>query len=86
MIKVYDVNTKRVARVLKVARRYLSWVQNSVFEGEITESAFYRWKADLRKVADLSEDSFIFYIFRTRKYSDRIIMGVEKGSGWDPIL
>ena len=33
VIMVYDVNQKRVAKVLKIARKYLNWVQNSVFGG-----------------------------------------------------
>jgi len=37
VILVYDVNEKRVAKMLKLCRRYLNWIQNSVFEGEITE-------------------------------------------------
>lgn len=35
---VYDVNEKRVNKVLKIGRKYLNWVQNSVLEGEITVS------------------------------------------------
>jgi len=36
VVLVYDVKQERVSKVLKVCRRYLTWVQNSVFEGEIT--------------------------------------------------
>jgi len=36
VIVVYDVCEKRVGRMLKLCRRYLNWIQNSVFEGEIT--------------------------------------------------
>ncbi len=38
VILVYDFEQKRVAKALKIARKYLYWVQNSVFEGEITKS------------------------------------------------
>lgn len=37
VILVYDVDQKRTAKMLKLCRRYLSWIQNSVFEGEISE-------------------------------------------------
>ena len=37
VIAVYDVEEKRVSKMLKLFRRYLHWVQNSVFEGAITE-------------------------------------------------
>ena len=33
VIVVYDVEEKRVAKVLKYLRSYLNCVQNSVFEG-----------------------------------------------------
>ena len=37
IILVYDIGEKRVGKMLKLCRQYLSWIQNSVFEGEITE-------------------------------------------------
>lgn len=79
VILVYDVGEKRVARVLKTARKYLYWVQNSVLEGEISDSNFRRLKEELKKIADESQDSFIFYTFRTTKYYYREIIGLKKG-------
>ncbi|CCZ80186.1 cRISPR-associated endoribonuclease Cas2 [Odoribacter laneus CAG:561] len=37
VILIYDIDQKRTAKMLKLCRRYLSWIQNSVFEGEISE-------------------------------------------------
>ena len=37
VIVVYDVGEKRVGKMLKLCRQYLCWVQNSVFEGELSE-------------------------------------------------
>jgi CRISPR-associated protein Cas2 len=37
VILVYDMGQKRVGKMLKLCRRYLNWIQNSVFEGELTE-------------------------------------------------
>jgi CRISPR-associated protein Cas2 len=79
VVLVYDVGVKRVARALKTCRKYLNWVQNSVFEGEISEVNLKKLKAELAKVMDSSEDSVILYTWRTQKYSSREIMGVEKG-------
>ncbi|MED0674140.1 CRISPR-associated endonuclease Cas2 [Aneurinibacillus thermoaerophilus] len=78
VILVYDVNQKRVAKALKTCRAYLNWVQNSVFEGEMTEANFKILKMKLEKIIDTSEDSIIIYTFRSTKYSRREIMGVEK--------
>ena len=38
VILIYDVNVKRVSKMVKLCRQYLCWIQNSVFEGEISEA------------------------------------------------
>ncbi len=78
VILVYDVNVSRVAKALKTCRRYLNWVQNSVFEGEITKAQMAALKQDLKKVLDLKEDSVLIYQFRSTKYFSRETMGVER--------
>ncbi|MCM8901262.1 CRISPR-associated endonuclease Cas2 [Caldicoprobacter algeriensis] len=79
LILVYDVGEKRVSKVLKICRKYLNWVQNSVLEGEISEANFKKLKLELKKVINEEEDSVIFYILRTMKYSERETMGIKKG-------
>ncbi|MDA8235420.1 MAG: CRISPR-associated endonuclease Cas2 [Clostridia bacterium] len=79
VILVYDINTKRVNKVLKRSRKYLNWVQNSVLEGEISEANFKKLKMELQKVINVEEDSCLFYIFRTTKYSTRESLGIKKG-------
>jgi len=79
VILVYDIGEKRVQKVLKTARKYLYWVQNSVFEGEISDANFIKLKLELSKKINADEDSVLFYTFKTTKYSDREIMGVKKG-------
>jgi CRISPR-associated protein Cas2 len=82
---VYDINVKRVARVLKLSRKYLYWVQNSVLEGEISAANYNKLKMELRHIIKEEEDSIIFYTLRTTKYSERETMGLKKG-GDDNIL
>lgn len=79
VIMVYDIGEKRVQKVLKTARKYLYWVQNSVFEGEITNANYIKLKAELRKIIDEDYDSILFYTFRTTKYSKRENLGIIKG-------
>lgn len=79
VIIVYDVGIKRVNKVLKICRKYLNWIQNSVLEGEIEESGLMRLLSDLKKVIDESEDSLLIYKFRTTKYFSRELIGIEKG-------
>ncbi len=78
IIMVYDVNQKRVNKVLNTARKYLEWIQNSVLEGEITEAKFEMLKREIEIIINEDEDSVIFYIMRTLKYSERQIIGIEK--------
>ena len=84
-ILVYDVGEKRVTKVLKTARKYLHWVQNSVLEGEISDANLRRLKDELKKITNEEEDSLIFYTFRTERYYSREIYGLKKG-GFDMFL
>ncbi|SHF39031.1 CRISPR-associated protein Cas2 [Caldanaerobius fijiensis DSM 17918] len=79
VILVYDVGEKRVAKVLKTCRKYLNWVQNSVLEGEISLANYKKLKMELSQIIDKDEDSVIFYILRTTKYSERETLGIKKG-------
>lgn len=85
VIVVYDIGVKRVVKVLKTCRKYLYWVQNSVFEGEISEVNLTKLKGELSKIINKESDSVIIYSFRTTKYSNIEIMGLKKG-GEDLIL
>lgn len=79
VILVYDINEKRVSKVLKTCRKYLYWVQNSVFEGEISPAKLERLKVELKKIIDESEDSIIIYTFRSEWYTNRETIGIKKG-------
>ena len=52
----YDVNEKRVQKVVKVCKKYLSHFQKSVFRGEMSPSKLIRLKSDLKKIIDEEED------------------------------
>ncbi len=86
VILVYDVKEERVAKALKVCRKYLTWVQNSVFEGEITEAKLRVLKDELRGVLNENYDSVLIYKFRTKQYYERESIGVEKPSHEDLII
>jgi CRISPR-associated protein Cas2 len=76
-IVVYDVEEKRVARVCKFLRRYLHWVQNSVFEGELSEGKFMEMKFKLSQIIDPKVDSVVIYTLDFR-WRGREIIGVDK--------
>ena len=77
-IIVYDIDAKRVAKVCKYLRQHLNWVQNSVFEGELTKAQFARVQSGLLGIIDESEDSVLVYQMRHEKWMDKQAIGVEK--------
>ncbi len=79
VIMVYDIKEERVNKVLKIARKYLTWVQNSVLEGEITRAKLASLKTELKDVIKEEEDSIIFYKLRSTRYFNKETMGTEKG-------
>jgi len=85
IIMVYDIKEERVSKVLKISRKYLNWIQNSVLEGELTNAQLGRLKAELNEIIDEKKDSIIFYKLRTTSYMLKEIIGVEKG-GEEQIL
>lgn len=78
VILVYDVTDRKVAKALKVCRKYLTWIQNSVFEGDIGEANLKKLKVELRQVIDKETDSVIIYRFNSMNYSKREVIGIEK--------
>ena len=79
VIAVYDVNEKRVAKMLKLCRRYLNWIQNSVFEGEITDLGLKELIYESRQIMDEREDSFIEFSSREERWLTKTIVGKERG-------
>jgi len=79
VIMVYDVNVERVNKVLKIGRRYLTWVQNSVLEGELTSAQFERLKAEVKARIEPERDSVLFYVLRREQDVRREHLGCVKG-------
>lgn len=80
VILVYDVAAERTAKLLKLCRRYLHWIQNSVFEGELTEVKYNELLHEARKIMDSTTDSLIVFRSREQKWLDKQIVGLEKNS------
>ena len=78
VIIVYDVDVSRVVRINKFLKRYLLWVQNSVFEGEITETLLAELIKRIEKMVQ-GTDSIIIYKLRTESYMERQLIGYDFG-------
>lgn len=83
VVIVYDVNVKRVNGVKKFLRQHLHWVQNSVFEGEVTRAEFERIRAGIKELIDEEEDSVVIY--KLRSMPKREVLGTEKNPMEDVI-
>jgi CRISPR-associated protein Cas2 len=80
IILVYDCGEKRVNKMLKLCRKYLNWIQNSVFEGEITEVKLKELKLKAQLIMDEDVDSLIIFSSRDEKWLDKEIIGRERSS------
>lgn len=78
IILVYDIGEKRVGKMLKLCRKYLNWIQNSVFEGEITELKYKELIIYAKKIMKIEEDSLIVFKSREEKWLDKEVIGQEK--------
>ncbi len=64
---IYDVSTVdeggpyRLVKIMKTCRRYLTHVQYSVFEGDITEGQLVCLKNELLGLANADNDFIIIY-------------------------
>ncbi len=89
IILFYDIVDKKSLKdkkdnsykIRKEVEKYLTRVQFSVFEGEITPSDLKRLKSYLSKVIDKYLDSIIIYEATRLNYTKRIVIGVDKNDG-----
>jgi CRISPR-associated protein Cas2 len=80
VILVYDMNTKRVVKMLKHCRKYLNWIQNSTFEGEISKVKLTEMLDRAYEIMDDEEDSIIVFKSRSKDWLEKEILGFERQS------
>jgi len=78
VIIVYDIEEDRVDRVNKILKRFLNWRQNSVFEGELTNSQLEELNQEIALVIDPSEDSVLIYKLANMNDFETIVLGKDK--------
>ncbi len=74
----YDVNEKRVNKVFKVCKKYLSHFQKSVFRGEITPSKLILLKKELNKIIDKEEDFICIVKLLNGNVFGEEILGIQE--------
>lgn len=80
VILVYDVAQRRVGKMLKLCRQYLCWIQNSVFEGELSEAKLQELKSHIGSIIDVDTDSVIIFTNKMSYNMDKEILGKERMS------
>ena len=83
----YDVNEKRVKKVFKICKKYLSHFQYSVFRGEITPSKLIELRTELNKTIDKEEDFIcIIKLMNDNVFGEELLGKKDKQTGEDLIL
>jgi CRISPR-associated protein Cas2 len=78
-ILTYDLTSpKRLPKLLKLCRKYLNWVQNSTFEGELTSTQVIELKENIKGIINKKEDSVFIYAIRTDMVVKKEVLGIEK--------
>ena len=82
IVLVYDVSqedhgTKRWSKIFKTCKRYLTHIQNSVFEGEISRAQLASLQQELKQYIDPELDS-VFSSNHVRKNGWTRNSGAEK--------
>ena len=79
----YDISQnnngqKRWSHVFKICKKYLSHIQNSVFEGELTKVQLTKLRQELKPYIDKQEDSVIIFQSRQEKWLNKEFWGKEE--------
>ena len=82
----YDVGEKRVQKVFKVCKKYLSHFQKSVFRGEMSPSKLIRFKKDINKVIDKSEDFICIIKVMSEGVFDEEVIGVSSQTSGEELI
>ena len=78
VILVYDMDQRRVGKMLKLCRQYLNWIQNSVFEGAITEVKLKELVKEAKRIMDEESDSLILFKSREEHWLEKEVVGKER--------
>ncbi len=80
VILVYDIvmddqGKKILPKIYKTCKKYLTHIQNSVFEGELKESQVKRLELELKKFIRKNEDSVIIFWSDSSKWMNKEYWG-----------
>jgi CRISPR-associated protein Cas2 len=71
------MDVKRVQKMLKLCRKYLHWIQNSVFEGDLTEVSLKELKSKIKNIVK-DHDSVLIFRINNENWVKKEVIGIEK--------
>ncbi|HBG5343722.1 TPA: CRISPR-associated endonuclease Cas2 [Clostridioides difficile] len=81
VIVTYDiVEARSLNKIRKILRKYLTWTQNSVFEGDITDGKLHKCISEIENIIDNSEDSIYVYEIKNPNSIKKKCYGIDKYS------
>ena len=80
IVLVYDVSqaengARRWSRIFKICKKYLTHIQNSGFEGELSKGQLAQLQKELKEYIDKELDSVIIFKSRQEKWLDKEFWG-----------
>lgn len=80
IILIYDIitddNSPRISRnIFKICKKYLTNIQKSVFEGNLTELEYMKLKSELNLYIRKNKDSIIVFKSRNERWLDKEFLG-----------
>ncbi len=82
IILVYDIKSddggqKVLSKTFKTCKRYLSHIQNSVFEGELSNAQLVKLEYELKDIIRPNQDSIIIFKSRSDRWLEKEMWGVK---------
>lgn len=82
VILVYDIKSdeggqKILSKTFKTCKKYLSHIQNSVFEGELSKSQITKLQYELNDIIRKDRDSVIIFKSRNEKWLEKEMWGLD---------
>ena len=76
-VEVDDNGAKASRNIFKICKKYLTHVQKSVFEGDITPALLQQLKSEINKHIRKNRDSVIIFKSREERWLQKEFWGIE---------
>lgn len=77
IICCYDVNSKHCTKFMKLLRRYLFHVQESIFEGELTPAKYRKLISEINKIITDDDHIIVYYSYNSKQINKKEIGKIE---------